>query len=137
MDFGLSSLWVEGSVQYKVAASSLIIILFLILRKGFKVLIDQKLKNKRSHYHVQRILDYFFWFLKIIFIGRLWFQGLGSLSTFFGLATAGLAVSLKDPLLNLIGWLAIIWKHPFSVGDRIEIKGIKGDVVDINIFEFT
>ena len=137
MDFGLSSFLVEGSVQYKVGVSLLIITLFLILRKGLKLFIDKKLKNKRSHYHVQRILDYFFWFLKIIFIGRLWFKGLGPLSTFFGLATAGLAVSLKDPLLNLIGWLTIIWKHPFSVGDRIEINGIKGDVVDINIFEFT
>ncbi|MDC0254904.1 mechanosensitive ion channel family protein [Bacteriovoracales bacterium] len=137
MDFGLSNFLVEGSVQYKIGVSLLIIALFLFLRKGSKLFIDKKLKNKRSHYHVQRILDYFFWFLKIIFIGRLWFKGLGPLSTFFGLATAGLAVSLKDPLLNLIGWLTIIWKHPFSVGNRIEINGIKGDVVDINIFEFT
>ncbi len=30
-----------------------------------------------------------------------------------------------------------MWKHPFDVGDRIEIAGFAGDVVDIRIFEFT
>jgi small-conductance mechanosensitive channel len=137
MNFDLSNFQVVGPLHEKVFLSLAIILSFWILKKVVSFFIGKKLKSKKSLYHIQRMTDYFFWSLKIIFVGKLWFEGIGSLSTFFGLATAGVAVSFRDPLLNFIGWFSIMWKHPFSVGDRIEIQGIKGDVVDINTFEFT
>ncbi|MBZ0199913.1 MAG: mechanosensitive ion channel, partial [Ignavibacteriaceae bacterium] len=39
-----------------------------------------------------------------ILIGRVWFEGFGSIATFLGLITAGIAIALKDPLTNLAGW---------------------------------
>ena len=130
-------LTISDPVKEKILYTFFLVVLFWLLKKGAFYFVDHKFKDKKSHYHLLRVTDYFFWFLKLIFVGGLWFQGIGSLSTFFGLATAGIAVTFRDPLLNLMGWLTILWKHPFSVGDRIEIMGIKGDVVDINIFEFT
>ena len=132
-----SSLIISAPYKDKILYTLFLIAFFWLLKKGVAYFIRNKFKDKKSHYHLQRVTDYFFWFLKIIFVGSLWFHGLGPLSTFFGLATAGIAVTFRDPLLNLMGWVTILWKHPFSVGDRIEIMGIKGDVIDINIFEFT
>ncbi len=54
-----------------------------------------------------------------------------------GLFTAGLAIALKDPLTNLAGWLFIVFRKPFIVGDRIQIGPHAGDVVDIRPFQFT
>ena len=133
----LSPFLLGAPYRTKILYTLLLIAFFWLLKKGAAYLINNKFKDKKSHYHLLRVTDYFFWFLKIIFAGSLWFHGLGPLSTFFGLATAGIAVTFRDPLLNLMGWFTILWKHPFSVGDRIEIMGIKGDVIDINIFEFT
>ena len=56
---------------------------------------------------------------------------------FLGLVSAGVAIALKDPLTNLAGWSFIVWRRPFEVGDRIEIGGHKGDVIDIRLFQFT
>jgi len=58
-------------------------------------------------------------------------------ATFLGLLSAGVAVALKDPLANLVGWLFVLWQRPFSVGDRVEIRGMIGDVVDQRFFTFT
>jgi len=44
---------------------------------------------------------------------------------------------LKDLLVNLAGWIFIIWRKPFEVGDRIQIGNQSGDVIDIRIFQFT
>jgi small-conductance mechanosensitive channel len=52
-----------------------------------------------------------------------------------GLVTAGLAIALQDPLSNLAGWLFIVTRRPYSVGDRIEIAGQIGDVIDIRLFQ--
>jgi small-conductance mechanosensitive channel len=70
-------------------------------------------------------------------VGRTWFVGIQALVTFFGLLSAGLAIALKDPVLNLAGWVFIVWRRPFEVGDRIEIAGNKGDVIDIRLQQFT
>jgi hypothetical protein len=53
------------------------------------------------------------------------------------LLSAGLAIALQDPIVNLAGWLFIIWRRPFVVGDRIQIGDHRGDVIDIRIFQFS
>ena len=44
---------------------------------------------------------------------------------------------MKDLIMNIAGWLYIIWKGPFKVGDRVEIGGVSGDIIDIQLFKFT
>jgi small-conductance mechanosensitive channel len=58
-------------------------------------------------------------------------------ATDLGLLSAGLAIALKDLIMNLAGWLFIIWRRPFEVGDRIQIGNHAGDVIDQRIFQFT
>jgi small-conductance mechanosensitive channel len=75
--------------------------------------------------------------LGILLIGRVWFQGFDSISTYLGLLSAGLAVALQTPIVNFVGWIFLISRRPFEVGDRIEIDGNRGDIVDMRIFNFT
>lgn len=58
----------------------------------------------------------------------------GSITAVIGLAGAGLAIALQDPILSLAGWFLIVGKFGISVGDRIEINQVKGDVIDIGLF---
>ena len=51
--------------------------------------------------------------------------------------SAGLAIALKDLVADLAGWFFIMWRRPFELGDRIEVAGLKGDVVDRTIFQIT
>ena len=49
----------------------------------------------------------------------------------------GLVVALRDPILNMFGWVYLLWKRPFRIGDRIKISDHTGDVIDITLFQFT
>jgi small-conductance mechanosensitive channel len=73
-------------------------------------------------------------FLSIILIGRIWFAGIQSLATYLGLLSAGIAIALKDPILDLVGWIFIFSRRPFEVGDRIQIGEFSGDVIDLSPF---
>jgi len=75
--------------------------------------------------------------LGILLVGRIWFEGFQSIATFLGLVSAGIAIALKDLLVNLAGWGFILWRRPLEVGDRIQIGEHRGDVIDIRIFQFT
>jgi len=75
--------------------------------------------------------------LVIILVGHIWISGIQSLTTFLGLASAGLAIALHDTIANIAGWLFIITRKPFAVGDRIQIGETSGDVIDIRVFQFS
>ncbi len=48
-----------------------------------------------------------------------------------------MVIVLQKPIVNLVGWVFILSRRPFQVGDRIEIGGVGGDVIDLRIFQFT
>ncbi|MEA3408944.1 MAG: mechanosensitive ion channel family protein, partial [Candidatus Eisenbacteria bacterium] len=72
-----------------------------------------------------------------LIIGRIWFAGFQSFATLAGLITAGIAIALKDLVANIAGWIFILWRRPFVVGDRVQIGEFAGDVIDIRVFQFS
>jgi len=55
------------------------------------------------------------------------------LSTVLGLATAGLTVALKDFIISFLGWFVLMGRHGISVGDWVEINGVRGEVIEIGL----
>ena len=58
---------------------------------------------------------------------------IGSLATFAGLLTAGLAVALQNVLVSIVGYFFLIGKFGIRVGDRVQISGVTGEVVDVGL----
>jgi small-conductance mechanosensitive channel len=58
---------------------------------------------------------------------------LGSLATFAGFITAGLAVALQNVILSVAAYFFLIGKYGVRAGDRVQIGGVTGDVLDIGL----
>jgi small-conductance mechanosensitive channel len=58
---------------------------------------------------------------------------LGSVATFAGLLTAGVAVALQNVILSIAGYFFLIGKFGVRVGDRVTISGVSGEVVEIGL----
>ncbi len=54
-------------------------------------------------------------------------------TTFLGLATAGITVAMKDFIVGFFGWFVLMGKNGLRVGDLVEINGVAGEVVEINL----
>ncbi|MCS7083159.1 MAG: mechanosensitive ion channel family protein [Bacteroidetes bacterium] len=67
----------------------------------------------------------------------IWAPFSGWLLTWLTIVAAALTIVLKEVILNLAGGVYIALSRPFELGDRIEIAGIRGDVVDIRPTRFT
>ncbi|MDP2401897.1 MAG: mechanosensitive ion channel, partial [Actinomycetota bacterium] len=91
----------------------------------------------RARFNTKKSITYTFVFLGLIIVGTIWFEGIKSLATYLGLLSAGLAIALKDLIANLVGWVFIVLRKPFEVGNRIQIGEHSGDVIDIRPFQFT
>ncbi len=91
----------------------------------------------KSRYQWRKIISTIIAILGIIIVGRLWYEGVQSIATYLGLLSAGIAIALKDLIANFAGWIYIISRKPFEVGDRIQIGNLAGDVIDLSLFEFS
>lgn len=123
--------------QIKLLASFTAIILLWLGRKIVLKIIYKNKKDVRLRYRWRKVSAYVAFGIGLFLVGRLWFEGFQSISTYLGLLSAGLAIALQDPLVNLAGWIFILWRRPFEVGDRIQIGDTRGDVIDQRIFMFT
>ena len=88
-------------------------------------------------YKWRKTISYIVLLLGLLFVGLTWIQRAGSLATYLGLFSAGLAIALKDIVANLAGWVFIAWSRPFDVGDRVQIGSHAGDVIDLHLLQFT
>ncbi|MGC2401856.1 MAG: mechanosensitive ion channel domain-containing protein [Acidobacteriaceae bacterium] len=59
------------------------------------------------------------------------------ISTILGLATAGLTVALQSFILAFFGWFILMGRNGIRVGDWVEINGVAGEVIEINLFRTT
>jgi small-conductance mechanosensitive channel len=64
----------------------------------------------------------------------LWARTLHNTGTFLGLVGGGVAIALKEPLLAIAGRISILASRVYSVGDRIQVEKLTGDVIDVGFF---
>ncbi len=78
------------------------------------------------------LYTYVVWAITAIILASTFFKDFGALITSLGLIGFGITFALQKPILNFVGWLNIIFTSPFGIGDRVEIAGIRGDVLSIH-----
>ncbi len=117
--------------------SVIIIFIFWILTKILHKIIKNSSMENASKFRWKKIVTYSSVLITFFLVGRIWYEGVQALATFFGLFSAGLAIALKELIANIAGWLFILFRKPFIVTDRIQIGDFAGDVIDQDIFQFT
>ena len=107
-----------------------------LLRAVILAIVKRRITDTGVWYRTRKTLTYTITLIGMVVIASLWLESSG-FATYIGFLTAGLAIALSDVLKNLAGWLFIVTRRPFRLGERVEIDGHKGDVVDIRAFRFT
>lgn len=126
----------KGEVQTSLVASVVAIILVWGLHALVQRFVIARIKNPTARFSARRVVRYVGVFAAVFVVGRIWYSGFQSVATIVGLLGAGVAIALKDPLTNLAGWIFLVVRHPFRIGDRIKVGDHTGDVVDVGLFQF-
>ncbi len=100
-------------------------------------LLYRRAQDPWVRYKWRKSITYVALLLGLLLVGFTWIPRVGSLATYLGLFSAGLAIALKDIVANLAGWVFIVWSRPFEVGDRVQIGAHAGDVIDLHLLQVT
>jgi len=126
-----------GRTQNEILTSIIIILFLSVLRLVILKLVWRNTKDVKIRYQWNRMLSFIIPFTGVLLIGAIWVPAFKQFGAFLGLITAGLAIALKDPITNLAGWLFILFRKPFVLGDRVQVGNHTGDIIDIRLFQFT
>jgi hypothetical protein len=82
---------------------------------------------------IHRVLILFAIAVVILFVLA---SDLKSVATYFGLLSAGLLLALQNVILASLGSLLLVGKRGIRIGDRVQVSGITGEVIDMGMLQF-
>lgn len=121
----------------KLSLCLFLVILILAGAKVLEMIIVRKSRTKYKRYNLVQLTH----LLSIIAVGVIiisflfanWYAAALSL----GLFSLILGFALQTPISSFIGWIYIIIRNPYRIGDRIQLSTFKGDVIEINYLDTT
>ncbi len=95
------------------------------------------LPGSNSRYYARKIITFLGYFGALILVASIFRNSLGGLSVAIGVASAGIAFALQEVIASVAGWIAISFGGFYETGDRVQLGGIRGDIIDIGILRTT
>ncbi len=96
-----------------------------------------RIKDNSIRYKTKKLLGFVGFLVTVVFIIIIFSDKLGGISIALGVAGAGIAFALQEVIASVAGWLSIILGRLYKTGDRVQLGGIKGDVMDIGVLRTT
>lgn len=121
------------SLILRLAVLAAVLIMVFVISEIWRRATFRYVQDVRRRYQFLLLRRIMVWFLVAIIIAVAFASELGSLATFAGLLTAGVAVALQNVILSVAGYFFLIGKYGVRVGDRVQVAGVTGDVIDIGL----
>lgn len=122
----------DNPVIFSVIKYLILVTIVLIVIQLIKKFLKRHIENNTVRYRSQKSIEIVAYFFFAI-ITVLYFTGnIKDFTLIIGLFSAGIAFTLQELILSVAGSLFIFVVKVYSPGDRIEMNGIKGDVIDVD-----
>jgi small-conductance mechanosensitive channel len=132
--------WLKVSLNDKLHRyffGALAAVLVLASMRAVELYVIARIGNRVSQFNLKRVLrllvglGLLFIVVSVLFVN--WYAAVVSL----GLISLILGFALQTPISSFIGWIYILARRPYRVGDRIEIEDSRGDVIDVSYLDTT
>ncbi len=119
-----------------ILAIGVVIVCVTVLRL-VNVYLIARVRNAVYQYNLKRVSRLVLWLVIAFFVLTIFFQNWYTAVVSFGLISLVLGFALQTPITSFIGWVYILVREPYRVGDRIKIGQVSGDVIDVNYLDTT
>jgi small-conductance mechanosensitive channel len=116
----------------------LVVLLTVVLGGAelWKRAIFRYVSDARRKYQYLLLRKILLWFVIATVLLFSFSSELSSAATFAGLLTAGVAVALQNVILSIVAYFFLIGRYGIRIGDRVQVAGVTGQVVDIGLVRF-
>jgi len=121
----------------KIVAVAVGIAIILTAVRIFKRTLARYVKDSDTRYRARKFLTFLSYIVILLYLSVVFSDKLGGLTVAFGVAGAGIAFALQEVIASFAGWVAVSFGGFYKTGDRVQLGGIKGDVIDIGVLRST
>ena len=136
MDDSLKQWLFDPTVGRLVAALVGVLVVVVLVRFAQRTL-GRYVKDTDVRYRARKFVTFVGYGLGIFVVATVFSDRLGGLTVALGVAGAGIAFALQEVIASVAGWFAISFAGFYKPGHRVQLGGIKGDVIDVGILRTT
>lgn len=124
--------FLAGGAAQDIWISALLALGAVILAYAIRRLLSRYIEEADRRYRVSKISGRLLGLFTALAILYVWSAGQGpGPATILTVVGAGLAIAMREVLLSFVAWIHMLLRAPYKSGDRIEVNGLHGDVIDI------
>ena len=126
-----------ADILRRVSLGAVFTFLVLLAERLAESYLVPRLENAASRYNLRRILHLVVGLAIVLIVVTAVFVNWYTAVVSLGLISLILGFALQAPLTSFIGWVYILVRKPYRVGDRIRIGQAAGDVIDVSYLDTT
>lgn len=119
------------SASGRLVTSAVVVVVGVAVASLVGRALARRAEDPYGRYYARKVSRYVVALLVLIALAVVWQAFAGRLGVVLGLATAGIAFAMQEVIGALAGWFNIVAGRIFRVGDRIQMGGVRGDVIDV------
>lgn len=136
LDLKFFDSWEEYIPDLKKFSMSLFLIsLIFMISKIIARVVNTQTRSEGDRYNLLRIIRFLSIVFSLIVVVSFLFKNLYAAALSVGLFSLIVGFALQAPITSFIAWIYLIFRRSYLVGDRIQIKGLRGDVVEISYLD--
>jgi small-conductance mechanosensitive channel/nucleotide-binding universal stress UspA family protein len=120
----------------RLGALAVVLAIIFGLGEVWRRTIFRYVQDVRRRYQFLLLRRITLWVAIVIILIFTFATEIGSIATFAGLITAGVALALQNVIVSIVGYFFLIGKYGIRVGDRVQVAGVTGEVVDVGLARF-
>ena len=115
-------------------SAGIVLLIYIVMLIIIRV-INRRITDLKHRHSTRKATVYISTFEVCAAVAVIWIENLNTVSVVISVIGAGMVVALGDAFLSIAGWFLILFRRPFDAGERVQIGEVKGDVIDIRLFQ--
>lgn len=134
---GFLEQWTLHPTAEKIVVVVVGLVVIAVLVRLLKRFAVGRIADADARYRGRKVVSFLGYAAGVLFLLILFHEQLGTVAVGLGVAGAGIAFALQEVIASVAGWLAVSFGGFYKTGDRVQLGGIRGDVIDIGILRTT
>lgn len=129
--------WLSDPLTGKLFFVALGLVAIIVVMQLLRRALTGYVQDSTTRYQARKAVTFSGYLAGVGYVALVFSDKLGGLTVAFGVAGAGIAFALQEVIASAAGWVAVSFGGFYKVGDRVQLGGIKGDVIDIGMLRTT
>ncbi len=129
--------WLYDPTTGRLVSAIIGIVVVYVIIHVLQRSIARRIHDSATRYRARKFVAFLGYAAALLLVAGIFSDRFGQLTVAFGVAGAGIAFALQEVIASIAGWVALSFGSFYRPGDRVQLGGIRGDVIDIGVLRTT